>query len=665
MRSLPLILLSGAALWAVELFTVELIAAELVAAEQPPLVPGTLAWDWIGNSHSTFTPGAENGVGKWVQNFIDEMEVTPDGTVVVGCEWDEGGRCLGLYKDGQTNLSCLGKNDRHGGHKGGGWGTGSSAMTVVGDQILCASVDGEFFRFGWKPGDIDSAKYRDAFVHGFGNVDQDKQAVRVIGMNARGGRVAVLLADGRIQVRALADWAVQAAFVGAGVRDLCWGSDATLWLADATSVREVSDAGIPTGRTAPDVGAPSAVAVAPDGRLVVCDDGPRQQVRWYDVKAVPRLLGTFGQVGGISAGTPGVPTPDKLMRPAGANFDANGNLYVGMRYDEYTPTGGFILRSFSPAGALRWEQSCHVFSECMDVVSKPDGSLTAYGYRSTFTKAAQAARGEWKLDAITLDTRTQTEDPRYRKALEQATTAYREIAGKPYVFSWGSGGNSALQITRLDANGRLGAHVATIGTPGPWAWEVDARGDVWCDDHQTAVLRYKANGGTWGVAERFPAPAGMTQIERLLYDADHDRMYVSGYTETIPKPNGEWGLMGRALLRVDGFTSGKPAVTWVVQNLRLDDGGLPPKAVAWAGDYLFTAACKPTAGLRGQIYVYRISDGGFVGRISAPQEIAENTGWIDLSHGLRARLLPDGRYCLTQEDNLRAKVIVHYWTPKG
>ena len=78
----------------------------------------------------------------------------------------------------------------------------------------------------------------------------------------------------------------------------------------------------------------------------------------------------------------------------------------------------------------------------------------------------------------------------------------------------------------------------------------------------------------------------------------------------------------------------------------------------------FTAACKPTGGLRGQIYVYRTSDGGFVGRISAPKAIAQNTGWVDLSHGLRARE-SGGTYYITQEDNLRAKVILHIWKPTG
>ena len=87
-------------------------AAPIQPKDLPPLVPGTLDWDWVGNTHSDFKPGDGNGDGRWVQNGIDEMEVTPDGTVVVGTVWDEGGRSIGLYKNGTVNRACLGKKNR-------------------------------------------------------------------------------------------------------------------------------------------------------------------------------------------------------------------------------------------------------------------------------------------------------------------------------------------------------------------------------------------------------------------------------------------------------------------------------------------------------------------------------------------------------------------------
>ena len=447
-----------------------------------------------------------------------------------------------------------------------------------------------------------------------------------------------------------------------GVQDVAWSGKDRLWLATADSVREVTVTGQATGRVAADPGTPSAIAVSPQGELVVCDDGVRQQVRFYGiVGAEVRLVGTFGQSGGISAGVAGEPLADKLMRPAGANRDAAGNLYVALRYDELSPTGGMILRSFDAAGKLRWEVACHVFSECMDVVPEADGGLTAYGFRSIFKKAKGAARGDWKLDAVTLDSRNQPADPRYKMALLQATTAWRKVDGVPYIFSWGSGGNSPLEITRLGKEGQLAGHHQTIGTRGLWAFDVDAAGAIWTEDGAAAVVRRRPlAGGKWGEPERVALPPALTEVCRITYDAAHDVMYASGYSSEVSKPEGEWGLMGRVLARIDHFTTA-PSVTWTTR-VEVDDENLPPKAMCHAGEYVFTAACKPTAGLRGQIYVYRASDGGLVGRISAPKEIAQNTGWIDLSHGLRAREL-GGTYYITQEDNLRAKVILHTWKP--
>jgi hypothetical protein len=63
------------------------------------------ATSWVGNSFAG--NGGGNGEGFWVQNGADEIEVTPDGTVVAGVSWDEAGRCVGLYKDGHVNRVLL------------------------------------------------------------------------------------------------------------------------------------------------------------------------------------------------------------------------------------------------------------------------------------------------------------------------------------------------------------------------------------------------------------------------------------------------------------------------------------------------------------------------------------------------------------------------------
>ncbi len=71
---------------------------------------------WTGN-----TFGGAND--KWVQNYIDEIEVVPDGTVYAHSEWGEARRTIGVHKNGDVVPTMLKQYDGAGGHKALGWGT--------------------------------------------------------------------------------------------------------------------------------------------------------------------------------------------------------------------------------------------------------------------------------------------------------------------------------------------------------------------------------------------------------------------------------------------------------------------------------------------------------------------------------------------------------------
>ena len=96
---------------------------------------------------------------------------------------------------------------------------------MVGNEILCASNDGEFYRFGWTPGDIESPRFRDSFVHGFGDTMSDKSATKVIGMNSRGHLVAIVLANGFVEIRERSGWTVRQRFAAPGAHDAAWSTD--------------------------------------------------------------------------------------------------------------------------------------------------------------------------------------------------------------------------------------------------------------------------------------------------------------------------------------------------------------------------------------------------------------------------------------------------------
>jgi len=123
--------------------------------------------------------------------------------------------------------------------------------------------------------------------------------------------------------------------------------------------------------TFPGLYQPTSLALANDGSLIVADSGtgPRQQVLFYEVADLkaPKLVKTFGEYGGIRAGTPGQVTPTKFWGIRGIGMDTEGSLYVAMS------EMGTVLRKFTPDGKLAWELYGHFFVD----VAAPDPSTDA------------------------------------------------------------------------------------------------------------------------------------------------------------------------------------------------------------------------------------------------------------------------------------------------
>ena len=129
------------------------------AAETPAVaVPGTVQWSSIGNS---LDARGNMRDAEWVQQMVNEIEVSPDGTVLAASFWDEQGRCIGLYKDGRTHRTLLGQYNRKGGHKCWGYGTGNKASALDGKIIYCINDDKQLLRFDWTPVNLESHVYRD------------------------------------------------------------------------------------------------------------------------------------------------------------------------------------------------------------------------------------------------------------------------------------------------------------------------------------------------------------------------------------------------------------------------------------------------------------------------------------------------------------------------
>ncbi len=660
------------------------LSAAVGAAGGPSwTVPGTVRTTWIGNSFDG--AGASPQVGRWVQNAIRDIEVSPEGTVVTASGWDENGRCTGLYRDANCNTEKLKQYNGKGGHLAWGWGTASKAAAVWEDEIFLANLNGDLLRFRWTPGELDSAEYVDQVRYCAGTAKEklSKEArasgILAVGLAARDGRVALLRGNGELVL-----WQTDDGFRRVGgfgvenARDVALAADGTLWLADGNDVIHATPAGEMLGRIG-DAGRPTKVDVAADGRLVVCDTGPRQQVRVYDVSAAPRVMRTRGREGGLRAGVPGTIAPDKLYGLQGANFDAAGNLYVGLCIGPHQGSGTCI-RSFAPDGRLRWELYSLAFVDCFCVDPAGDGQVI-YGPHEIMTFDADAPPGDhWAPIGISQDEIRYPDD---RRSHGGGGTILRRLAGRRLMalLPQMSGG------PRLYAFESPEAHIARPGGSFGrkdgrgygWAWYVDARGDVWNGDpretpRRRTILRWRFAG--WGedgrptydrdAPDAWPWPEGFKAIKRVVYVPEGDTLYVSGYTERV-KPVG-WGYVGGVLARYDGWTTGKRRKRWQIVLPHDDRKKGPPKAIDVAGNHVFTVHCRPVT-LDGRhqrahlcVAAFGADDGELAGRMWRPERFGP-VGIVDMTHGLSAYRRNDGVYMLLVEEVYRAKNLLYLWAP--
>jgi hypothetical protein len=628
-------------------------AAPACGEYRPP--PGAYRTSWVGNSFGG--DGGPNGTGYWVQNGAARMSVAADGTVFCGVEWDEAGRCAGLYKDGKVNRVLL--KERDGKETAWGWGTANNAVAVAGDHLYVANKGKKLLRFKWRPGDLDSARF----------VDEVGTKAEAVGLTARGDRIVVVYKD-EVEVRKATDLSVERAFQVKGARDATLAADGGVWVLAGNEVRRYSVEGEAAPAALPDLDRPSAIAFDhKSDRLVVCEDGRRQQVLFFDVSGEPKLLGRFGAEGGLSAGTPGEFAPDKLFALRGAGTDADGNLYVASSFGN-GPAGNLFLRSFTPGGELRWELLAAAFVDTFGFDPDEDGAVV-YGRTCRFDLDLSKAEGaEAKLRAVTLDPLAEPRDDRLKGG---CSVVVRNLKGRRLLYTIGqyAGG---YRLYTFGAKGWFAREVDRVHGEDKWAWDVDAAGDIWHGDAAgNTVRRYRFKGwrkdGTpdydWKKPEVWPWPTDFQLVRRVMYVPATDTLYLCGYLKDVKVES--WGVVGRTCRRYDGWVDGKKRVRWTAElptNPRGTDDGKPltPNAVAVAGDYLFVGMVKPEDGKQ-YTHILGAADGKYVGSLAPGAEVGGSAGWQDMPYALQALKRKDGEYLILVEEDWRGKNLLYRWRP--
>ena len=479
---------------------------------KPP--PGSYRTSWVGNSLPG--DGGPNGMGFWVQNGADEIEVTPDGTVLAGTEWDEAGRCVGLYKGGKVNRVLLKQEGPGVKETAWGWNTGNEAIAVEGPNIYIANKGKRLLRFTWKPGDLDSAAF----------AEEKELPAEAVGINARDGKLAIAYAD-KLEVRDARDSSVLRTVAIAGLKDVALAPDGTPWVI-AGDVAGKLGAGEPGVVASPceGVAKPSAIAFGHDGRLIVCDDGPDQQVKFFDVTGEhPKLIATFGEKGGLRSGKPGESRPTKLYSPRGAGTDAAGNLYVALGFNG-APVGTLVLRSFDPKGDPRWELANHAFVDTYGFDPDSDGRTRLRPDRHLRHRGRHDDHPA--LEAAGHDRR-----PRHSPTDVRANTAMsvqlRHLEGRRLLYGIGQYGGGYTSSPSMAPTPTSRSPTGKISAEGEtWAWQVAENGDVWHGDAPNRTIRRHAFLG-WGKggdprfetekAESWPWPEDFELVRRVHYEA--------------------------------------------------------------------------------------------------------------------------------------------------
>lgn len=648
------------------------------AVRQPPAEyhppPGHYSTSWVGNTFPG--DGGPNGFGYWVQNGADEIEVTPDGTVIAGTDWDEAGRCVGLYKDGKVNRVLLKQEGPGRKETAWGWNTGTHAIAVDGTNIFVANTGKHLLRFGWIAGDINTARAVDDYVL------PDK----AVGLSAKSGKLAIAYTN-RVELRLAAGGEFLETLPKPELRDVAFAPDDSVWVIASNRIEHFAlhsngDAGLDSiGGPAlcPEVVTPTAIAFDTKGRLIVCDDGPDQQIKFYEVTGPqPRLVSTFGDKGGLRSGVPGRSAPTKLYAPRGAGTDSAGNLYVALGFNG-APVGTLVLRSFSPDGRLLlWELANHAFVDTYGFDPDSDGEVI-YSRTAVFDLDLDSGGGDriWQHRATTIDHLKYPGDPR----LTSGMTAYlRHLEGRRLLYCIGQYGGGFRLFTFDGAESYLAKPAGHVTAPGEtWAWDIADNGDIWHGDSWRgekeggSIRRFAFKGWTADGTPRFetnnpevwPWPEDFKNIRRIIYDAENDALYLSGYLKG--EEIDSWGVTGKTLRRYDGWLKGERKARWTIKlpmNPKGNDEGKPlsPNSLALAGDYLFVGMVKPEQGKQ-QVHILKLEDGGYVGTFVPGPEVGGNAGWEDMPYAVQALKRKDGEYLVLVEEDWRGKNLLYRWRP--
>lgn len=673
---------------------IALVSARLLAGEAPTPVVESIAWtsSWFGNSLSGGS-AANQGMAKGdlgdsvhMQNRHDDMWVQPDGTVIMNTHWDEAHHEVGIYKDGRM----VGYGRETGGGRGG-WDVTADATHIYAGL----AVDWSFKERG-------VARYAlNGHLAGWpgakGTGGNRLPLGTTQGLACWQGELFASLPDGKVTVIRTADMTVARSFACERAGKLAISpKDGTIWMiltrgkedTASTIVHLTRDGQILPERITDLVEARDLAFNPVDGLLACTEDGPDQQVVYYDVAKAPKRVRTFGLKGGVWAGAkPGQVGDDRFHGPRGLGFDAQGNLYVASSGNGFE---GTELRAYDAKGQVRWRLQGMMFVDCAAVDPADDTQVFSKDERYVLDHAKPPGQ-DWRL-AAHLHDRFRQSAPFPRGAMAFIS----RIAGQRILFTLDMNGGE-MGVYRFD--GERAVPCAVFTATGTWQnspkgrcmWQ-DANGDGKLDASEwtrfsvawDGILGSPDSAGNlwhagWGNRVRVNACTGLdargaptwsaelsdlggidgfTNLDRVKYIPASDTLYVCGNTADRPRQFGEdkqFITGGRVLGRIDRFwKGGNRAPTWIADTVRYD-AGHDVKSFDVAGDLLFTVERQTSI-----VEVFDAASGRHLQQLVPPPELGPvaNHIFVDIPYAIRAHQRKDGSYLLIEEEDVYGKNIL-------
>nr|WP_244201230.1 hypothetical protein [Paraburkholderia rhynchosiae] len=464
---------------------------------------------------------------------------------------------------------------------------------------------------------------------------------------------------------------------------------------------------------------PADITVTPSGQVLVADNGPSQQILVFnkDANGQPQAAAPLGTRNGLFHVVKGVPGNWRFNGITGIGLDPAGNLYVAQNGEGPRPPGsasvgqGAVLESYVYSShAFNWRLYGLTFVD--SAAFDPATPTSVYTGSKRFTlDYSQPAGHEWSYAAFTLDRFDYPDGPTFHQPRGvRGEPMVRRINGQPFLYTldpgahylnvyrfdtargqmaipsgllaqnpqpgtWPSGQPSYGEWLWRDVNGNgvvdtseITSNPSTGSTVGNGFWWVDTPGNIWLATPLSGIREMPLQGldsagnpiYTYASSKMFAMPQLFTRLARLVYIAETDTMYLSGFTSAIPWDSTHWKEAGPVLARYDNWSAGTPTQQYAV-SLPWNTQTTPQTTtvgVAVAGDYIFVAELYTA-----KVDVYDARTGQPVGYMTPGASVGNTSGWVDVYLGISAAKRDNGEYVILVEDDARAKILMYRWTP--